>query len=509
MLFFYLRAVMRRIAFVLLLATSLVCHAESTVIKVSKDNAIQTNGGRWEGWGTSLCWWANRIGYNETLTAKSAALFFDAKQGLGLNIMRYNVGGGDDPAHHHITRTDSDVPGWMIIDPETGERKYDYTADARQLNVVKAAMKAAGQDAYLEIFSNSPPYFMTNSGCSTGNFKAEENNIKDDEYDDFAEYMAHVANYMTREMKLKVKSVSPMNEPNTNYWPAMNYKQEGCHIDAGEAQSKLLVLTKEALNRYGLKDVILTTSDETNPGKQIEEIQTLTPDTRAAINRISVHTYGTNSIREMGQLAKDEKINLWMSEVDGNGTAGQNAGEMAAGLWLAEKIITDIQALEPSAWVLWQVIDTHISKDGYMGRRDGGPLRTQGGYWGTACANHDTGEILLTQKYYAFGQFSRYIRPGSTLINCPTDRRSGIKALAAVSKKQLTIVCTNTTNQKKDLTIDLSEFKPKGSVKQFRTSGQFQDGEHWSETDLGKIKDSNLEVTLIPNSVTTFQIRTK
>lgn len=489
----------------------LVCmtgHAESIKVAVSMDNAIQTNGGRWEGWGTSLCWWANRIGYNETLTAKSADLFFDAQKGLGLNIMRYNVGGGDDPTHHHITRTDSDVPGWMYIDAN-GERRYDYTADARQLNVVKAAMKAAGQDAYLEIFSNSPPYFMTNSGCSTGNFKAEENNIKDDEYDDFAEYMAHVANYMTREMKLKVKSVSPMNEPNTNYWPAMNYKQEGCHIDAGESQSKLLVLTKEALNRYGLKDIILTTSDETNPGKQIEEIRTLTPDARAAIDRISVHTYGTNSIREMGQLAKDEKINLWMSEVDGNGTAGQNAGEMAAGLWLAEKIITDIQALEPSAWVLWQVIDTHISKDGYMGRRDGGPLRTAGGYWGTACANHDTGEILLTQKYYALGQFTRYIRPGATLINCPTDRRSGIKALAAKDKKTLTLVCTNTTSEPKEVKFNTEGLKLKGQVRQIRTSGQFSDGEHWAETTLPKVNGSTLDVTLAPNSVTTFIVSCK
>ena len=144
-----------------------------------------------------------------------------------------------------------------------------------------------------------------------------------------------------------------------------------------------------------------------------------------------------------------------------------------------------------------------------MGRRDGGPLRTQGGYWGTACANHDTGEILLTQKYYAFGQFSRYIRPGSQLILCPTERRSGIKALAAKAKKQLTIVCTNTTAQEKEISLDLSDFKVKGNVKQIRTSGQFQDGEHWSETDLGKIKDSNLQVTLIPNSVTTFQISTK
>lgn len=500
---------MKRLSVLLVVATmGVICVAQDLSIKVTRQNAVQTNGASWEGWGTSLCWWANRLGYNETLTRKSASLFFDVKEGLGLNIMRYNVGGGDDPTHNHITRTDSDVPGWMVLDPATGERVYDYDADVRQLNVVRAAMKAAGRDAYLEIFSNSPPYFMTVSGCSTGNFKSDENNIRDDEYDDFAEYMAHVANYMTRNLKLKVKSVSPMNEANTNYWPAMNYKQEGCHIDAGESQSKLLSLTKEALLRYGLDDVILTASDETNPGKQIEEIRTLTPQARASIDRISVHTYGVNSIREMGQLAKDERINLWMSEVDGNGTAGENAGEMAAGLWLARKIIDDIEALEPSAWVLWQVIDTHISKDGYKGRKDGGPLRTAGGYWGTACANHDTEEILLTQKYYAFGQFSRYIRPGSTLMLCPTPRSSGCKALAAVDKraKRLTVVCVNSTATDKSVSLDLDGFKANGKVTQIRTSGQFADGEHWAENILDAPQDSKLSAELRANSVTTFVI---
>lgn len=494
---------MRKVIALLLLTVTVTGHAQSVQVKVSMDNAIMTNGGRWEGWGTSLCWWANRIGYHEVLTQKAADLFFDKEKGLGLNIMRYNVGGGDDPTHHHITRTDSDVPGWMVLD-EGGNRVWDYDADARQLNVTKAAMKAAGQDAYLEIFSNSPPYFMTVSGCSTGNFKSDENNIRPEEYAAFAEYMAHVASYMTKKLGLKVRSVSPMNEPNTNYWPAMNYKQEGCHIDAGQAQSTLLEETSKALKRYGL-DVVLTASDETNPGKQIEEIQTLTPEARAAISRISVHTYGTNSIREMGQLAKDEKINLWMSEVDGNGTAGQNAGEMAAGLWLADKIISDIQALEPSAWVLWQVIDTHVSKDGYQGRKDKGPLNKAGGYWGTAWADHDRGVIEVTKKYYAFGQFSRYIRPGSTLINCMTDRRSGCRVLAAKDGKTLTIVCTNTTAADKNMSFDLSEFKVRGKVRQIRTSLD----EQWTETERPKPVGSQLAVTLKPNSVTTFILHAK
>ena len=56
-----------------------------------------TNGdglGEFEGWGTSLCWWANRIGYSEKLTSEAARLFF-SDEGLDMNIGRYNVGGGD------------------------------------------------------------------------------------------------------------------------------------------------------------------------------------------------------------------------------------------------------------------------------------------------------------------------------------------------------------------------------------------------------------------------------
>ncbi len=50
--------------------------------------------GEFEGWGTSLCWWANRLGYDETLTQEAARVFF-SDEGLDMNIGRYNVGGGD------------------------------------------------------------------------------------------------------------------------------------------------------------------------------------------------------------------------------------------------------------------------------------------------------------------------------------------------------------------------------------------------------------------------------
>ena len=54
--------------------------------------------GKFQGWGTSLCWWANRLGYDESdggLVQQAADAFFSLDKGLGLNIGRYNVGGGD------------------------------------------------------------------------------------------------------------------------------------------------------------------------------------------------------------------------------------------------------------------------------------------------------------------------------------------------------------------------------------------------------------------------------
>ena len=50
--------------------------------------------GEFEGWGTSLCWWANRLGYSQKMTNQAGSLFF-GDDGLDLNIGRYNAGGGD------------------------------------------------------------------------------------------------------------------------------------------------------------------------------------------------------------------------------------------------------------------------------------------------------------------------------------------------------------------------------------------------------------------------------
>ncbi len=207
-----------------------------------------------------------------------------------------------------------------------------------------------------------------------------------------------------------------MNEPYTNYWGAYSNKQEGCHFDQGNSQSKIIIALNKALGNKRLKDIQISASDETSIDTQITSYNKLSNEAKKVISRIDTHSYGGSQRKKLRETAEKANKNLWMSEVDGGNVEGKNAGEMGAGLWLANRIILDLNGLLPSSWILWQVIDNHISKDGYNGKKDSGMVNLNNGYWGIAVADHDNQNIILTQKYYAFGQFSRYIRPGYTII---------------------------------------------------------------------------------------------
>ena len=498
-----LKSFKKSVAFLMatLLTGSLACNlpkeaqaAENVV--VSPYNVYEINDGVFEGWGTSLCWWANRIGYSDPLSQKAADLFY-GDDGLRLNIARFNIGGGDDPTHNHITRTDSNMPGYTKYN--NGNVTYDWSADANQRNVLMKSIEAAGDDMIVEMFSNSPPYYMTNSGCSSGAKDANKNNLKDDYYDDFAEYLAEVCYHYETEWGVDVQSVTPLNEPYSDYWSAYSKKQEGCHFDQGASESNIILELQKSMDKRGLGDVILSGSDETSIDVQISSYNKFSADAKKAIGRIDTHSYSGSKRSELKNLALRDDKNLWMSEVDGSGTAGTNAGQMGSALWLADRITLDMNELNSSAWIMWQVIDNHISKNGYNGNKDSGMPNINGGFWGVAVADHDKNDIILTKKYYGFGQYTRYIRPGMTML------KSSRTTLAAYDKEnqQLVIVAYNTSGNSKDMYFDLSGFDKTGESAQIiRTSAT----ENWANAGTVKTSGGSLSVSLPANSISTFII---
>ena len=153
------------------------------------------------------------------------------------------------------------------------------------------------KDIINEVFSNSPPYYMTKSGTSTGGWNAE-NNLKEECYDDFATYMARATKWIDNNLEEKygtgVTYVEPMNEPDTSYWAAGSTKQEGCTFAPGKAQSEMFRQMQTALDEEGLDNVQITGTDETALWNANNSFYKLEDDVKENMTTIGAHTYGGN-----------------------------------------------------------------------------------------------------------------------------------------------------------------------------------------------------------------------
>ncbi|MBQ6678941.1 MAG: hypothetical protein IJM76_02870 [Lachnospiraceae bacterium] len=472
---------------------------------IDGSRAFASNKGVFQGWGSSLCWWAHRVGYDDTVAEIAAKAFCDPEAGLGINVLRYNIGGGDDPAHDHIMRTDSAIPGFWKDpkkDPETGAWTWDYDweQDRNQVNTLRKCLEA-GQDMIVEGFSNSPPYFMTVSGCTSGADPGTADNLREDAVDDFAAYMADVTEHFDKVFGIRFQSVEPMNEPHGD-WEYLSPKQEGCHIGAEKLGSAILVAMRKALDKRGLQDIPVAGTDEPGVEVMLESLKLLSPEAIDAIARVDTHTYHGDCREELRDLILAKGKDIWMSEVDGGEVLGEGSGEMGPALWLAKRICDDMNGLNPSAWVLWQLIDQHISSEGMNGRRDMGMVDRVRGYWGTAVMDHDKKELLLTMKYYALGQFSRYLRPGCRPIPAEGD----FVAAVTPDGKELVITAVNTEGTEVPAAFEFRNLSVKAGAEAqvIRTSGSIENGEHWKTIAPLTTRENGLDAVLQPFSVTTF-----
>jgi hypothetical protein len=93
-----------------------------------------------------------------------------------------------------------------------------------------------------------------------------------------------------------------------------------------------------------------------------------------------------------------------MSEVDlSPSNVREDVDDMRPAIALAQQIITDINSMNPRAWVLWQAIENRSSD----------PKNSSN--WGLIKADFSNLErpaYQVTKKFWAFANFTRFIRPG-------------------------------------------------------------------------------------------------
>jgi len=408
--------------------------------------AAKSNLGTWEGWGTSLAWWAQAFGTRDDL----ADIFFTLKTvplsgvntpslpGLGFNIARYNAGACSS---NSINGTRMVVSPKMIpsrkmqgfwIDwtsSDVASASWDWSVDVAQRAMLTKA-RDRGADV-LELFSNSPMWWMCVNHNPSGADDGAKDNLQSWNQQQHAVYMAAVALQADRKWGVKFQSVDAFNEPSAGWWSGKTGTQEGCHFDV-KTQAIVIGHLRDALDERGLKGVMVSASDESHYDQAIDAFNGVGEKARGQIARVNVHgyQYAGGKRDKLFEIVSKAGKKLWQSEYGEGDAAGK---DMVSNMFL------DFRWLKPTAWVYWQVLD--------------------GGGWGLIDADNESKRIAgVNQKYFVLAQFARHIRPGMRMLDGGSDYT--VAAYDAAAKK-LVIVAVNWGNAQ-FLNFDLSKFGTPG-----------------------------------------------
>jgi O-glycosyl hydrolase len=425
-----------------------------------------------EGWGTSLCWWAVKAGaWSEANRSSLIGAIADPDTGLGYTIFRYNIGGGDQPGHNHLTKGDGGgkVPGYK----PTEKGDYDWTADPYQRAIALELAKRV-KDPIFEAFSNSPPWWMTKSGCVSGSSDGSDN-LKEDYFDDFADYLSEVALHFKTEWGLTFRTVEPFNEPSAGWWKS-NGGQEGCGFKNN--QSKMIVELGKALQKKGLfPETSVSAADETSIKQAHDQLGNYTAEALSYLGQVNTHSYSDGSYRkQLFNRAFDLNKRLWQSET---GPLSKSGDEHIA-LWMANVIIQDLRDMHAEAWIDWQI---------------GDPAEN----WRSLALNHSKQTFTPNARYYMHAAFSRYIRPGSRII----DSDNGNTLAALRPDGALVLIVRNSGSSDVKYSFDLGEFVKIGTsakVVRFELPGSLT-----KQSDIA-VSGKTLSMTAKANTITTMVI---
>ncbi|TMC02661.1 MAG: hypothetical protein E6J41_29570 [Chloroflexi bacterium] len=512
---------------------------------------------RFQGWGTSLAWWANVVGGWRSAPAIEDALFGLPRPGhpdrLGLNVIRYDVGAspvlwcpaaGPSSACAATPSSERTLPvadaGRVPTCPSFGPGRavpalagapgeaIDLRRDRNQVAVLRAALDRAPRRSFvLEAFANSPPWWLTVSGCPQGNPDATDarDNLAPADYGAYARYLAGVLAAF-HERGVAFDTLDPLNEPenpwgqNNNPYTGQPFCQSGCQegmhfgpeppLRDTPSIGPLLGQVCQTLSTHGIATRVAT-PDGFNPS-----------DTRALVGlsgppatcqaQINTHMYDfvfPNGVVPYGQgisiydptgvgggrqalagTARALSQGLWMSEF---GTGGA-AADMASGLTLASTIAADMRWLRPTAWVNWQ------------------PVEGSGG-WGLfeAPSFPAEGPVTMTRRFFAMEQYARFIRPGFQILTPldPVDDavHETSATMAAMDDLQhphrIVVVGTNPTASERHVVYDLGSLGPRhATVTRYRTSA----GENVRRLGRTRLSATSVTDDQPAGSITTYVI---
>ena len=456
--------------------------AEVTQMTIDETTAYQTM----ESFGTSGCWWSQYAGLwdapygstGRTAREQLATLLFDRNFGIGLTNYRYNLGAGSadsgNGAYQDIHRRAQSF--------ETAPEVYDWAKDEGAVWFLQKVTELGAKEVVL--FCNSPLERLTKNGTAQMIQGQGSSNIDPENYAAWAKYCCDVAEHFI-EMGVPVRFISPINEPQWD-WYAGN--QEGCHYEPTQIAGVYLAFLDELEARPALAGVELSGPESGEWGGQTTKYVSAilnTPRLNAHFSAVDCHSYWSDTqskvsfMNWMKAQGHTQKIRMseWCEMVNGSDFG------MDSAIVLAKTLSEDLRVLSAVSWCNWVGVAPGGYHDGLI-----------------YAAENGAGDISIVplKRLWAYGNYSRFIRPGFVRVSVTGGDKCGAVAFKGqeYGKNKLVVVLINEENGEKSIQLNGS-FSAYESIVAYETSARY---------DLVKTTErvSNTAFTLAPRSVTTI-----
>lgn len=388
-----------------------------------------------EGFGASAAWWAQDVGGWENID-EITELLYGTDKGIGLNIYRYNLGGGSENdtgiGDWHRRAEDFLSPSSNINNPST----YDWNADVNARKALASAQKA-NNDLKVTLFSNSAPVSITENGkayCSNG----VSHNLAQSNYQNFANYVINCAEHFIDE-GYNVTNISPINEPEWD-WAADangNCSQEGTRWEYSAARdfyNNYMIPSLKNSSLNGKVELSVWECAQLNHSTHFNNyLNNLfssasgyagnNANIRDYVDSLDTHSYWASK-NDRQTVANQLKSNNFSSvkkvrcteycQMTNDGNSGvydtiqqeggnTNGMTIEYGVALADIIYQDITILNAVEWDWWTACSSGIYPDGlvYINYNDHSAVET-------------------SKRLWCLGNYSKFIQDGAQRISVST-----------------------------------------------------------------------------------------
>lgn len=358
------------------------------------------------GFGSSACWWAQNAGDSAYADDVAKALY--SEEGLGLNIYRYNVGGGEADNPDKRVWGSRATESFYYFNEATGEYEYDFTRDAAAQTMLDKCLAYGCIDTVV-LFANSPHYSMTASGSAAGSYSDNTSNLPAENYEAYADYFLTITEYFI-EKGVPVKYISPVNEPQWS-WGGGWVGQEGCHYEPEEVIELFRVFARK-IKASGL-DVQLMGPESGEIGEITEwyfDALYNDEEIREVLCSLAYHSYWSDGNR-WGKENFGAVINEKYTDINVDMTewcelpCSHDINDFSNAVLMAKVMAEDLGLTHPNSWSSWVGVNNYgIDENGNMISD------------GLLVADDNFTELYTAARYYAVAHFSKYITPGSVGI---------------------------------------------------------------------------------------------